>query len=70
MKNLSDQTDLSSELLISLPIRGTQMGEVPKLGWLITFTKYAMYTNSIHFLYLLLLTIYKILASFQHTLSS
>jgi hypothetical protein len=40
------------------------MGEISKLGWLIGLLKHAIWADSLYFLYLLLLSISKILASF------
>jgi hypothetical protein len=62
MKNLSHPTDLFCELVTSLLIRGIQMGEISKVGWLIGLVKHAMWAYSLYFLYLLLLSISKILA--------
>jgi hypothetical protein len=42
-------TDLVCELATLLPIRGIQIGEMAKLGWLIGLAKHAL-----HFLCLLL----------------
>jgi hypothetical protein len=39
MKNLSLHTDLPRELETSLMLRGIQMGEMSKLGWLIGMVK-------------------------------
>jgi hypothetical protein len=64
MKNLSDHTNLPCELLTSLLIMGIQMEEILKLGWLMGLVKHAIWANSLHFLYLLFLSISKILASF------
>jgi hypothetical protein len=44
------------------------MGEVSKFCWLIGQVKHAIWANSLYFLYLLLLSIPKILASSYHTL--
>jgi hypothetical protein len=68
MKNLSDPIDLPCDLLTSLLMRGIQMGEMSKLGWLIGLVKHAICADSLYFLYLLLLSISKILASSQPTL--
>jgi hypothetical protein len=57
MKNLSHCSDLC-ELLISLLIKGIQMGEMSKVGWLIGLVKLAIWLDSFYFLYLLLLSIY------------
>jgi hypothetical protein len=43
------------------------MGEKSKLGWLIGLVEHATWADSLYFLYLLLLTISKILASSQST---
>jgi hypothetical protein len=68
MKNLSYHTHLLGELLTSLLIKGIKMGEMSKLGWLIGLVKHAMWADSLYFLYLLLLSISKILPSTQPTL--
>jgi hypothetical protein len=52
-KNLADHTDLPCELLTSLLIRGIQMGEMSKLGWLIGLVKHAIWADSFYLLYLL-----------------
>jgi hypothetical protein len=65
MKNLPDHTDLHYELLTSLLIRGIQMGVMSKLGWLIGLVDHAIWADSFYFLYLLLCSISKILASSQ-----
>jgi hypothetical protein len=62
MKNLSNHVDLPCELLTLLLIRGIQMGEMSKLGWLIGLVKHAIWADSFYFLYLLL-SVSKILAS-------
>jgi hypothetical protein len=67
MKNLSRHTDLLCELETSLLTRGIHMGEMSKLGWLIGLVKHAIWAFSLYFLYLLLLSISKILASSQPT---
>jgi hypothetical protein len=59
MKNLSDHTDLSSELLTSWLIKGIQMGEISKLGLLIGLVEHAIWADSLYVLYLLLLSISK-----------
>jgi hypothetical protein len=46
-------------------MRGIQIGELSKLGWLIGLVKHAIWADSLYFLYLLLLSISKILASSQ-----
>jgi hypothetical protein len=68
MKNPSDHADLPYDLLTSLLIRGIQMGETAKLGWLIGLVKHAVWAESLYFLYLLLLSVSKIHASSQPTL--
>jgi hypothetical protein len=55
------------ELETSLLMRGIQIGEMSKLGWLIGLVKHAIWVNSLYFLYLLL-SISNTLASFQPTL--
>jgi hypothetical protein len=67
MKNLSRHTDLLCELQTPLLTRGIQIGEMPKLDWLIGLLKYSIWADSLYFLYLLLLSIYKVLASSQPT---
>jgi hypothetical protein len=67
-RNLSRNTDLLSELVTSLLIRGIQVGEMSKLGWLIGSVKYAIWAYSLYFLYLLVHSFSKILASFRPTL--
>jgi hypothetical protein len=67
MKNLSRHTDLC-EIETSLLIRGIQMGEMLKLSSLIGLLKHAIWVDSLYFIYLLLLSISKILASSQLTL--
>jgi hypothetical protein len=42
MKNLSRHTDLLCELGTSLLMRGIQIGEMSKLGWLIGLVKHAI----------------------------
>jgi hypothetical protein len=61
MKNLSLHTDLR-ELETSLLVRGIQLGEMSKLGWLIGLVKHAVWADSLYFLCLLLLSISKIQA--------
>jgi hypothetical protein len=53
MKDLSRHTDHLCELVASLLIRGIQMGETSKLGWLVGLVKHAIWADSLHFLYLL-----------------
>jgi hypothetical protein len=62
---MSDHTNLPCELLTSSQIRGIQIREMYKLGWLIGLVKHAICADSLYFLYLLLLSISKILASSQ-----
>jgi hypothetical protein len=57
MENLSHDTDLLCEMLISLLIRGTQM-ENFQTG----LVEHAIWSDSLYFLYVLLLSIPKILA--------
>jgi hypothetical protein len=45
-------------------MRGVQMGEMPKVVWLIGLVKHAVWADSLYFLYLLLLAISKIIALF------
>jgi hypothetical protein len=63
--NLSDRADLSCEMLTSFLIRGVQMGEVSKLGRLFGLVTHAIWVDSLYFLYMLLLSVTKILASSQ-----
>jgi hypothetical protein len=49
-------------------LRESQMEEMFKLGWMIGLVKHAAKANSLYFLYLLLLSIPKILAPSQLTL--
>jgi hypothetical protein len=63
MKNVSRHTDLLCELETSLLMRAMQIGEMSKLGWLIGLVKHAIWADSLYFLYLLLLSISKILVS-------
>jgi hypothetical protein len=67
MKNLLDHTDLPYELSASLLIRGIHMGEIYRLNWLNGLMKYAIWADSLYFLYLLLFSISKILLSPQPT---
>jgi hypothetical protein len=68
MKNLSDHTELPHELLTSLLIWGVHMGKMSKQGWLMGLVKHVIWADFLCFLYLLLLSIYNILASSQLTL--
>jgi hypothetical protein len=65
MKNLSHHTDLLCDLVTSLLIKGIQMREMSKLVWLLGLVKYSyiIRANIFYFLYLVLLSISKILAS-------
>jgi hypothetical protein len=67
MKNLLHHTDLHFVLVTSLLIKGIQMGEMSKLGWLIGLVVHAIWADSFYFLCLLLLLISKIQASFEST---
>jgi hypothetical protein len=51
---MSNHTNLPCELLTSSQIRGIQIGEMSKLGWLIGLVKHAICTDSLYFLHLLL----------------
>jgi hypothetical protein len=51
MNNLSHCSNLLCKLLISLLIKGIQMGEMFKLGWMIGLVKHALWADSLHFLY-------------------
>jgi ABC-type Fe3+-siderophore transport system permease subunit len=66
MKNLSHHTALC-ELATSLLIRRIQMEEMSQLGWLIGLVEHATWADSLYFLYLLLLSISKILALSEPT---
>jgi hypothetical protein len=68
MKNLSRHTDLLCQLETSLLMRGNQIGEMSELSWLIGLVKHAIWADSLYFLYLLLLSISRILALTQRTL--
>jgi hypothetical protein len=65
---MSDHTNHPCEFLTSLLTRGIQMGEISKLGWLIGLVKHAIRDDSLYFLYLLSLSISKILYLSQPTL--
>jgi hypothetical protein len=67
MNNMSYHTDLFYELVTSMLIRGIQMGEVSKLGWLIGLFEHVIWAASLYFLYLLLISISNTLASSQPT---
>jgi hypothetical protein len=62
-EHLSSQIDLLCEMLTSLLIMGIQMGKMSELGWLIKSIEQAICATSLYFLYLLWLSISKILAS-------
>jgi hypothetical protein len=47
---MSDHTNLPFELLTSLLIRGIQMGEMSKMGWLIGLVKHAICADSLYLL--------------------
>jgi hypothetical protein len=68
MKNLSLNTDLLCELETSLLMRGIQIGEMSKLGWLIRLVEHDIWADSLYFQYLMFLSISKILVSSQPTL--
>jgi hypothetical protein len=68
MKNLSRHTDLLCELVTPLLIRGIQIGEMSNFIWLIILVKHAIWADFLYFIYLLLLSFSKILASSQPTL--
>jgi membrane protein CcdC involved in cytochrome C biogenesis len=63
MKNLLRQSNFF-DLVTLLLIRGIQMGEMAKLGWLMGFANHAIWAISMYFLYLLFLSISKVLTSF------
>jgi Na+/H+-translocating membrane pyrophosphatase len=52
----------SLELEGSLLIRGIQIGEMSKLGWLIGLVKHVIWADYLYFLYRLLISISKMLA--------
>jgi hypothetical protein len=64
----NNHTDLHFDLLTSSLIIGVHMGEISKLGWLMGLIEHAMWADSFYFLYLLLLSVSKTLASSQPTL--
>jgi hypothetical protein len=68
MKNLSRHAHFLCELETALLMTGIQIEEMFKLGRLIGLVKHAIWADSLYFLYLLLLSISKILASSQPTL--
>jgi hypothetical protein len=45
MKNLSRHTDLLCELVASSLIRGIQMGQISKLGWLVGLVKHVIWAT-------------------------
>jgi hypothetical protein len=47
MENLACHTDLLCELETSLLMRGIQIGEMFKVGWLIGLAKHAIWADSI-----------------------
>jgi hypothetical protein len=49
MKNVPRDTDLLCELVTSLLIRGIQMEEMSKLGWLIRLVEDAIWADSLLF---------------------
>jgi hypothetical protein len=49
-------------LVTSSLVRGIQMGEISKLGWLMGFVEHAIWADSLYFLNLLLLSTSKTLA--------
>jgi hypothetical protein len=65
MKSLSDHSDLPYKLPIFLLIRKIFVGGTSVLVWLIKWVKHAMWADSLYLTYLVLLSITKILASFQ-----
>jgi hypothetical protein len=68
MMNLSRHTDLLCEFEASLLKKRLQIGEMSNLDWMIGLVMHAICADSLYFLYLLLLSISKILASSQPTL--
>jgi hypothetical protein len=47
MKNVSRHTDLLCEIGTSLLMRGIQIGEMSKLGWLIGLVKLVIWADSL-----------------------
>jgi hypothetical protein len=45
MKNVSYRTDHLSEMATALLIRGVQMGEMSRRGWLFGLVKHAMWAD-------------------------
>jgi hypothetical protein len=72
LANVVEDTDFHKNfhfnLLTSSLMRGIHKGEISKLGWLIGLVEHAMWADSLYFLYLLLLSVSKTLASSQPTL--
>jgi hypothetical protein len=55
MKIVSRHTYILCELETSLLMKGIQIGEMSKLGWPIGLVKHATWSDSLYFLYPLLL---------------
>jgi hypothetical protein len=68
MMSLSDHINLPCKSPASLLIRGMNPYEISRLGWLIRFVKHTIWADSLYFLYLLLFSTSKILASSKPTL--
>jgi hypothetical protein len=68
MKSVSQNTSFPYKFLISLLISGIHVEEGTELGWLIGLVKHAIWADSLHFLYLMLLSISETPASVQPTL--
>jgi hypothetical protein len=66
----SNYTWRSCSVLTSAMITGAQMGEMSELGWLIGWSSRDMWADSLYFLYVVLGSICKTFASFQHILWS
>jgi hypothetical protein len=64
MNNLSHHTDLC-QFKTSLLIKGIEVGQMSKLGWLIGLVMHATWADSLYFLHLLLLSVPKILSASQ-----
>jgi hypothetical protein len=62
-----DSGNACYHLVTSSLIRGIQIGEISKLGWPIGLLSVAIWADLLYSLYLLLLAITKIVASFQMT---
>jgi hypothetical protein len=60
MKNLSRHTYFLETLLL---MREIHIKELSELGWLIGLIKHAIWADSLYFLYLLLISVFTILAS-------